>query len=280
MAFQLDHQAATLKSVTIRKEAHGDSKVTAVSFGLKFTAPNTLLDHLSPTLRTTLYKPAAIDGQEPLEGVDEPTPLLRQPGIEMLSLKGELNGWTVMIDHGIDEADPMTFGGCKIDGFKVAPLEGGTVELHARVGTSDIDPAEIGILGDKLQEEVVVTITAPKPMERPIDGSTEAFQKDHPGADTQPDLLDGGDDRDDAATRAFLGIHADEAGPPDSDTDSGGTDGEGSDPDIQGDGRTELPRTVKYRQPTTGETWSGRGNQPRWVKAAIAAGRSLEEFAA
>lgn len=252
MAFELDHQAATLKSVTIRKETHGDSKVTAVSFGLRFTAPNTLLDHLSPTLRTTLYKPAAIDGQEPLEGVDQPTPLLRQPGIEMLSLKGELNGWTVMIDHGIDEADPMTFGGCKIDGFKVAPMEGGTVELHARVGTSDIDPAEIGILGDKLQEEVVVSITAPKPMERPIDGTTEAFQKDHPegGANDSTGSLF---DQADAATEAFLGIHGspdDAGGPPDSDTDSGASDSEGGTTDQAGDAEAfeaGVERAIKGR---------------------------------
>lgn len=35
---------------------------------------------------------------------------------------------------------------------------------------------------------------------------------------------------------------------------------------------------VKYRNADTGETWSGRGLQPRWLKAAIADGRKLEEF--
>lgn len=35
----------------------------------------------------------------------------------------------------------------------------------------------------------------------------------------------------------------------------------------------------KYRNPQTGESWSGRGLQPRWLKAATAAGRRLEEFA-
>jgi DNA-binding protein H-NS len=36
---------------------------------------------------------------------------------------------------------------------------------------------------------------------------------------------------------------------------------------------------AKYRNKATGETWSGRGLQPRWLKAALAAGKTLKEFA-
>lgn len=35
---------------------------------------------------------------------------------------------------------------------------------------------------------------------------------------------------------------------------------------------------AKYRNAATGETWSGRGLQPKWLKAALAAGRKLEDF--
>ena len=35
---------------------------------------------------------------------------------------------------------------------------------------------------------------------------------------------------------------------------------------------------VKYRNQATGETWSGRGLQPKWLKAAITGGASLQEF--
>lgn len=34
----------------------------------------------------------------------------------------------------------------------------------------------------------------------------------------------------------------------------------------------------KYKDPSTGQTWTGRGLQPRWLKAALAAGRKIEEF--
>jgi DNA-binding protein H-NS len=35
----------------------------------------------------------------------------------------------------------------------------------------------------------------------------------------------------------------------------------------------------KYRDSATGDTWSGRGLQPRWLKAALAEGRKLTDFA-
>ena len=36
---------------------------------------------------------------------------------------------------------------------------------------------------------------------------------------------------------------------------------------------------AKYRHPQTGQTWSGRGLQPKWLKAALAEGGRLEDFA-
>lgn len=41
-------------------------------------------------------------------------------------------------------------------------------------------------------------------------------------------------------------------------------------------GRKVAP---KYRNAQTGETWTGRGLQPKWVQAAIASGKKLEDFA-
>lgn len=43
--------------------------------------------------------------------------------------------------------------------------------------------------------------------------------------------------------------------------------------------KTGAKVAAKYRHPDTGETWSGRGLQPKWLKAALASGRSLSDFA-
>jgi DNA-binding protein H-NS len=41
-------------------------------------------------------------------------------------------------------------------------------------------------------------------------------------------------------------------------------------------GKGGVPR---YRNPAdSGQTWTGRGRQPRWIAEALASGRSLDEF--
>ncbi|KPF68710.1 histone family protein nucleoid-structuring protein H-NS [beta proteobacterium AAP99] len=44
-----------------------------------------------------------------------------------------------------------------------------------------------------------------------------------------------------------------------------------------GDKRSAV--APKFRDPATGQTWAGRGQKPRWLAAAIAAGKKLEDFA-
>ena len=34
----------------------------------------------------------------------------------------------------------------------------------------------------------------------------------------------------------------------------------------------------KYRNKATGETWSGRGLQPKWLRAALEGGKKLSDF--
>ena len=175
----LDKTEALLTSVTPRTEVHGDDRVFAISLGLKITGPNTLLDKLTPALRHMIYT-AKPDATPELPGVEESTPLLRCPGVELLTLKATLEGWTLAVDHGIDEADPITLGGCKVDRFKVAPSDGGSVDLMFRIGSNDIDATEAGLLCSHLSQEIRVTLTAPKPKPEAIDGTGADFAADHP----------------------------------------------------------------------------------------------------
>jgi DNA-binding protein H-NS len=56
--------------------------------------------------------------------------------------------------------------------------------------------------------------------------------------------------------------------------------------DIAGKAGGPAPRTSsagkkvapKYRNPGTGETWTGRGLQPNWLKSALASGKKLSDF--
>lgn len=35
----------------------------------------------------------------------------------------------------------------------------------------------------------------------------------------------------------------------------------------------------KFRDPATGTTWTGRGKKPKWVEAALASGKTLQDIA-
>ena len=49
-----------------------------------------------------------------------------------------------------------------------------------------------------------------------------------------------------------------------------------------GNGRTSAMKGVKvkpkYRDAKTGDTWAGRGVQPRWLTAALKSGKKLEDY--
>ena len=172
---------AKLTSLTPRIEKHGDDNVPAVSLGLTITGPNTLLDALSPGLREALYK--APEGQETLPGVEGATPLLRSRALEGIKLKlPDMEGWELIVEHGIGDDSAVDLHDCKVDKFKLEPFEGGSVQLSFRVGTSDVDETYFGCLGMKLGQEVQILLRAPQPKPAAIDGTQEAFDADHPDA--------------------------------------------------------------------------------------------------
>jgi len=191
--FQLDtFIEATLASVTNRIERHGDEGVPAVSLRLEITAGNTLLDLIDPKIREALYK--AVDGQEDLPGVDPSTPVLRCNSFEKHTLPTSYEGWTLAVDDGIDDTKPMLFGGSKVDKFSFECKQGGSIVLSMRVGTSDVDAEKLGKLAMYNGQSIWITLKAPENKAEAIDGTQEAFERDHPDA---TDLFAAGGPEDD-----------------------------------------------------------------------------------
>ncbi len=54
--------------------------------------------------------------------------------------------------------------------------------------------------------------------------------------------------------------------------------GKSTTPRAPGAGKSTGKVAAKYRNAATGEAWSGRGLQPKWLKAALAAGAKIEDF--
>lgn len=170
---------ARLASITSRVEKHGDDDKPALSMRLEIEAPNTLLDVIDPQIRHALYM-AKPDAEPELPGVEQSTPILRCNSFEKHALTTAHEGWTLAVDYGVDEGDPMVFGGCKVDKFHVEAKQGGSIVLSFRVGTSDIDADKGGKLLMHNGDDIAITLKAPEKKPDAIDGSVEAFEKDHP----------------------------------------------------------------------------------------------------
>jgi hypothetical protein len=215
MLFHLNHDTeCELTTFVGRTQKSGKDDVPAVSFRLKLASVrNELLDLFSPTMRLTVYAP--VEGQEQLPGVEVTTPILRSKDLKHWAPETCLEGWTVVVARGITEDSALQMGSCKIDDFRFDFFEGGHMDVDFRVSTADVDEAGAGMLWGRQKRKVFVTVTPPEAPPKAIDGSTEAFKKDHPGAaDGQADLLD---------TEAGDAFSAEHGGPDEEHTDDDGS---------------------------------------------------------
>ena len=178
----------TIVSVTPRREMHGDEKTPALSIGLKYKGPNTVLNDIDAGLLEMLYRSVESEtGQLEIEEAKvSHFPKLRSVALGTIAIKGEFIGWRLSVKYGIDDTTAVVLTDCKLDKLRVVELcEGGTVELRFRIGTSKIDERAIGQLAMMMDQEVPITLTGPKVAE-PIDGTVDAFKRDHPDAPDAP----------------------------------------------------------------------------------------------
>lgn len=158
----LEFTEARLATLTPRSEAHGDDEVPAVSLGVELRVGNRMLDLIDPDLRPTFYK---APDTKALPGVSDELTVLRCNSIERATVPKKFDGWTLQVDDGADESTPSEFGGCKIDKISVEPMNGGSIVLRMRIGTSDLDAQRSGMLGMHIGQSIWITLTAPKVVE-------------------------------------------------------------------------------------------------------------------
>lgn len=218
MLFSLPNDTECVLTTFVgRTQKSGPDDVPAVTFRLKLSSvSNALLDLFSKTIRHTVYK--AVEGQEQLPGMEDTTPILQSKDLTDWAPDTCLEGWRVIVARGIGDDSALQMGSCKIDDFRFSFFDGGHMDVDFRISTADVDEAGAGMLWGRQKRKVFVMITAPEaPSAKPaIDGSVEAFKKDHPefkdGANpNQGDLLADGAAGD--ATAEFERQHGgDQAG--------------------------------------------------------------------
>lgn len=180
MQWEWKKQTMKLNSINIRRELAGknaEDGVKASDLGLTVDGGNDILDKINTDLRGTFYMVGLDDQGKLLPGALTVLrlPLLTQPD-KGYAYDLQLHGYRVEVDHGI--GDPIVLDGCRINTFRLACKDGGTVAVGFRVQFHPT-PGQLDPLADKLQQEVTVTIIAPKP---------DAVQKK---GKRQKDMLDG-----------------------------------------------------------------------------------------
>lgn len=158
--FELESQVK-LASVNPRAEIHGEDRVAAFDLKFEATCPNDVLIHFHPELRTMIYKKA--DDPDLVEQIDgEALTALRFPKMGVIKYEQELTGYKVEVDYGMGGDSNIVLGDCKIDGFKIAPQNGGSVGITFRV-ICHPESDDVGRLCEFIQREIDITVTPPEP---------------------------------------------------------------------------------------------------------------------
>lgn len=233
-----------LLKTTPNKEHHGDALVQAISLRLAWETTNENLALLHPQLKDMLFwRPPQMDAQQTVDGVPETTPFLRVPTVALpLKIEAQFTGYTFTIEHGIDDSSALELYLCTLSKFAVDAKEGGTSTIMWSLGSNkEITPELVGELCGLEGGEIVAWLKPPTVDAGPaIDGSVDAFKRDH------PEFKDGADpDAGDLFAEGAADQHAgdfgqaddDSAGPGAGSSDDAGasTDSEGGETDAAGD---------------------------------------------
>lgn len=171
---------------TPHKEHHGKDLKQAVSLRLEWwPADNAALNMLADGLQDSLFHiPPEVMKQNALDGIPDVKKWRRCPDLAMPVKvpKLEFSGYTLGIEHGVDDTTTLALYSCVLSKFEAETKEGGGAPIRFSLNSSrEITPELIGALCALEGSDVTITELTP-PAADAIDGSTEAFEADHPDA--------------------------------------------------------------------------------------------------
>lgn len=244
MPFELD-KMTEVRVLDVRTLAAKDRKpdeMPGAQLLLQATLPHGYLAMFDKTLPSWLYE-SSTGAQANLDGIESADLTSLGEHLKRLSWAYEQTGNEVLIDHGIGGKSNIPLEDAKAYRLSFQPLKGGSVRVQWTLDVLGLSDATRGKLSGLKATNIKMTMLAPTP--------EEEAQKS----------IDDGDDDDDAA-------------PPPAPARKPGAAEKAAVAKVKG-GKADP---IKYRDAATGETWSGRGLQPKWIKAALAKGKTLADF--
>jgi len=199
MKFALNDQPIKIDKLSLPTKKVRDGVVKTAIIDFTIEGGNRILDLFDPELIQRFYKAVVTDEdklrqkQIQIEDQDEqaPMPLLTMTCIKWpVALVNEYTGYKLTVDHGLGD---HTFGGkettsniiapeATIKGLRITCKEGGSVIVRGRALVVGMSGADIGKMSDFIKLETKISAEPPQQKQAAIDGTTAAFEKDHPGA--------------------------------------------------------------------------------------------------
>lgn len=160
--FKLNQQVK-LVSINARTEIHGEERKAAFDIQIEAQSPASVLDYFDPDLADMLYKvPDDPDLVE--QGDPETATAPRFPKMSGFRWEWEGSGYTTTIDYGLGGDSNIKLPDTKIDKFRFAPQNGGTVLISFRLIVHP-ETADVGLLCERIQQNIDIALEPPKPVE-------------------------------------------------------------------------------------------------------------------
>ena len=161
LRLELDKATATLQSLNLRTEKHGEQNVPAADIDVSVARSADVLAEFSPTLKDFIFDPAG--PRDLAEGLPIRDKHLKYP----LHRDEEMTGATVLIGYGVGE--PMRIADAKVSKFRITPHEGGGVVVEFRVQCKP-EPEQIAKLYTLQASQIEISL---KPVDLPELGGGE-----------------------------------------------------------------------------------------------------------
>lgn len=264
---------------------------------------NLELAHFDGGLRAMLYtkKPGAgAPAQKDLDGVDpiSDTPHLTAIGSKLgwFHWALELTGYQVVVDHGTGGKSDLTLSDCTLSGFRFKCNEGGTIDCRYDIESNDVSEKAFGRLAKLKSTDVDVTVRPPaiagqsdiedKPRLTPA--QLRAANAEGKTVEQKAKEVNGAGQAVDAWPFPKKQRPADPPPAPKNDATAavlddvakrGAKPAPAPKPAVKSR-RGAVPTTppAAYRDPQTGQTWTGRGLKPKWLAVALEQGKKLSDF--
>jgi len=158
--FSLEKQLVKITNINPRAEKHGEDTELAIDIQIEARMSNDVLSEFSSQLKHSLYKasdtPDLIDAEF---DKDRPS-ALKFPKMSGFKWNADLDEYEAIIHCGASEKSNISLSDCKVNAFKFAPQEGGTVVVGFRVQAYPHE-TDVGRLCALIQREIEVTLSPP-----------------------------------------------------------------------------------------------------------------------